>query len=566
MTPEMVATTDAWYWAFYNRIRLQSGSFVVKGHAYQVEIMQSTARRRAYRKAAQMGFTEIEVLRTLHGMIHGCYPSGVLYLFPSADDVQEFSKARFNSLISDNPKSIGRYVKNTDAASIKRIGSSMLYLRGARSTQKIEGVKKDAAKLRSIPVDKVVFDERDLMEHEMVSMALERFSHSSVQEAVYLSTPSIPDYGIDHEYQISDQRIWVIKCQKCDRDCCLEVDFPACVKRDRGGRYYRACVKCGAELDPNAGQWVPQFPGRDVAGWWISQLNSAFVDPGVILNLYENPPNGNLAEVMNSKLGMAYIAAENRMTVNDIYSSCGLHRIADDEPKYFTGMGVDVGSLLHIVIGRRINGRKRILYVGRVNEFSDLVELGEKFHVQRCVIDLYPETRKVRELQADAGFDVIGCQYQDQMKDGERLDAVAGVVTVARTEMCDATHHAVLHGEYEFPRRCPEIEEYAKEMCATVKVLEEDLKRGVRIYRYKKLGADHYRHATNYFEVAMNGVSDRMVNPVEDFMARSHEAARETYGNASSMSLYGYNRNTGRLQGEQDREYNPLVFGLGDNR
>ena len=43
-------------------------------------------------------------------------------------------------------------------------------------------------------------------------------------------------------------------------------------------------------------------------------------EPGEVLRVFENPPNGNIAEVYNSILGMAYIAAENRLTLNDVYS------------------------------------------------------------------------------------------------------------------------------------------------------------------------------------------------------------------------------------------------------
>ena len=105
----------------------------------------------------------------------------------------------------------------------------MLYLRGARVTGKIEGIKRTSSSLKGIPIDRVVFDEVDEMESSMVDLALERLSHSKIQEEAYLSTPSIPDFGIDRLYTQSDQRIWMIEGQECGAETCLELEFPTCL-------------------------------------------------------------------------------------------------------------------------------------------------------------------------------------------------------------------------------------------------------------------------------------------------------------------------------------------------
>ena len=497
---QCLSDNDPWLWAHYNGIRLQSGPFTPIGHEYQVEPMQSTSKKMVAMKGAQLGWTQLEIIRVLHGQIHGLYPSGVLYLFPTSDDVSDFAKSRFNPLIADNPGSIGQYIQSTDSTNIKRIGTGMLYLRGARSTQKIEGIKKDASKLRSIPVDKVVFDEVDLMDPDMVQMALERFSHSEVQEESYLSTPTIPDFGIDKLYQASDRRIWVIECQSCGRECCLELDFPECVKYDHK-RAYRACVKCGEEIYPSDGRWVAQSPNADYAGYWISQLNSIYVDPGKILSLFNDPPNGNLQEVYNSKLGMAWIDAQNRLTRQDVYACCGSDGIARDS-KRSCSMGADIGKVIHVVIGYPEGNKYRVLYVGRVGEFSDLHDLAIKFNVQRAVLDMEPETRKARDFQAAEKYKVYLCDYAENMKVGKKQDDQTGVVVVRRTEICDSTHNLFAKQVIILPRRSPEIEEYALEVSNIAKVLEEDQVSGSKKYTYRKLGADHYRHATNYFWLA----------------------------------------------------------------
>ena len=499
---KMMCDIDPWFWAWHNQIKLQSGAYSLPGHEWQVEPMQSTARKRVARKAAQIGFSELEILRTLHGMISERYPTGCLYLFPTQDDVSDFSKARFNPLIADNPQQIGKYVKSTDSTNIKRIGTGMLYLRGARLTANVEGIKKDASKLRSIPVDKIVLDERDLMDNAAVDMAIERMSHSKVREYVSFSTPTIPDYGIDKEYQESDQRVWMIRCQKCNHETCMELEFPESLGIRADGTVFRKCSKCGSEIFPADGHWVAQCPDNEVVGWWISQLCSMYIPPIEILNAYNEPNNGNLQEVYNSKLGMAYIDAENMLTRSDVYARCGKDMMLTRHEGP-CAMGVDVGKVLHVVIGYRLNKvQTKVIYIGRVGEFEDLHDLIKRFHVDVAMIDLYPETRKVREFQKSEPGKILGCQYRDQMTGGEVIDERSSVMTVARTEVCDATHTQIVDDYMELPRRNPEIEEYALEMSNIAKVQEEDSRSGKPVFRYRKLGADHYRHATNYFFLA----------------------------------------------------------------
>lgn len=504
--PETMTTVSPCYWAVDNQIRLQAGVFSLHDREYLLDPMECEAQKQAFKKGAGMGFTEIQVLKSIHGQIYGKYPKGVLYLFPTDGDVTDFSKARFNPLISKNPHSIGRFVQDTDNVGVKNIKGTILFLRGARSSQKIEGLKETSSKLKSIHVDRVVFDEKDEMKSTMIELAKERISSSHVKEIVYISTPTIPDYGIDKDYQDSTQNIWFIKCKKCGYETCLELEFPNCLGQRKDGSVFRKCGKCGAEIYPRDGYWKPQYPNRDIVGWWISQLNSIFVNPGDILNAFLNPPNGNLAEVYNSKLGMAYVAAENMLQTQDVYACCGNDAIAMND-RGPCAMGVDVGSMLHVVIGKmKSNHLYKTVYIGRVPEFSDLHDLAKKFKVKSAVIDMYPETRKVREFQEDEDYKVFGCRYQDQLKEGEKRDEEAGIVTVDRTEICDISHNLIAEEMIELPRRSKELEIYAKEMTSIAKVLEEKKETGVSVYRYRRLDADHYRHATNYFYLACQDI------------------------------------------------------------
>jgi hypothetical protein len=485
-------------------IVLGSKPFQIEGHEYEVEMLGCDAPRQVYKKGAQMGVTEINVMKSMYGLIFARYPQGVLYLFPTNLDVSDFSKGRFQTLIRDNPKEVGVFVQDTDAVSIKRIMKSMLYLRGARATSKIEGIKKSSSQLKGVPVDRVVFDEVDEMEPSMVDLARERLSHSEIKEEAYLSTPSIPDYGIDKLYQSSDQRVWMIRCEHCGTETCLELEFPNCLV-ETGTGVIRACKKCKQEIYPRNGRWVAQYPERskDMIGWWISQLNSAYVDPGAILKAFNDPPNGNITEVYNSKLGMAYVSAENRLSISDIYSCCGQDVMATHEIGP-CAMGVDVGKFLHVLVG--FKPREKILetcYLARVSSFNDLHDIAKRFNVQCAVIDLEPEIRKAREFQEAEDYPVFLCDYQSRITAGPQWDEGTKMIRVHRTELCDTTHDLfVTPGRLILPRRCEEVDRFAQEVRNIAKVLEEDPETGSREYRYRKLGEDHYRHALNYFYLA----------------------------------------------------------------
>jgi len=494
---------NAGYWAVFNKIKLQSGVFSFENHEYQLDIMSERHKTTVDIKATQGGFTEIYVFKSLHGMIHNYYKSGVLYLFPTNDDVNDFSKSRFKPLIQANPYSIGRFVKDTDTAALKKVNDAFLYLRGARLSQAIEGEHKESTKLRSIPVDCVVFDEFDLMEDDVELKAEGRMGHSMIQEKHFLSNPTIPDFGIDAKFQESDQRHWHRKCESCREFTSAELEFPDCVKIRDDGTGYIGCKKCGKELRIWPGEWVAAYPSRKIVGRRWSKLTSIFHDPADILEKYVNPPRGNLGDVYRLDLGQAYIAAEDRLRKSDVFQCCG-DRIPVSSHDGPCAMGVDVGKIKHIIIGGRTGPNSYQIYrTARLSNWHDISVMAEKFNVKSAVIDIRPYEDAARQFQAQERYRIWLCEYNESTPLGWIYNQNSGIVKVNRTEIFDATHRMVTEkGILVIPRICPEIEEFATQLCATAKVLETNKKTKLSIYRYKKLGDEHYRNALNYFYLA----------------------------------------------------------------
>lgn len=482
-------------------VKLSSGPFTFSNHEYQEAILKEDAPRQVLKKGTQLGISETQILKSMHGLLYGRYPQGVLYLFPTQNDVYDFSRARFGPLLTENPE-IGKEVRETESVTLKKVRKSMLYLRGARASSKIEGVKAMATQLIAIPVDRIVFDERDNMADNMIDLALERLGHSSVKEEVYLGTPSIPDYGVDRLYSESDQRVWEIKCSHCNTGTVLEIEFPSCLLELSDGRVIRACKKCKQEIFPKDGQWIIQYPQRskDLTGFWISRLNSGYADLKKILRTFQDASNKNKAEFYNSTLAQGYVAAENRLIVQTVYTACGQDAMAMNH-KGPCAMGVDVGGTLHVLVAFKPKEKQiQICYLARVSSFNDVHDIAKRFNVKFAVVDAEPEVHKAREFQSAEGYPVFLCDYQDSVM-GEVWDAEKKRVKVNRTEICD-TSHGLFSSGLILPRRSEEVEIFAKQCCGTAKVLQEDQETGSREYRYRKLGEDHYRHALNYLWLA----------------------------------------------------------------
>ena len=173
-------------WAINAPVMLDGRPFTFHKHEYLRLPYEDNHPDMVEMKGTQMGLTSKAMLRVMYAARYGGY-RGILYLFPSKSDVLDFSKGRISPLIADNPDTIGKWVTDTDAAGIKRVWNTFLYLRGMRSR----------VSLKSVPADLIIYDELDEAPQKMIDMAQERMAHSEFKESLKLSNPTIPDYGIE---------------------------------------------------------------------------------------------------------------------------------------------------------------------------------------------------------------------------------------------------------------------------------------------------------------------------------------------------------------------------------
>ncbi len=403
----------------------------------------------------------------------------------------EFSKGKVDPIIDENYEAIGKYLTDTKTANIIRLGQSTLYLRGMRSS----------IELKSISVDAVFFDELDEAPPNQMDKALKRLSHSEQGESFFLSNPTLPDYGIDRLYQQTDQKHWLLKCPSCNHYTCMEESFPDCLLELPTGEVIRACVKCKAELNPSKGEWVAKKPQiTDKRGRSYSQLFSHFVKPKDILNDFRT--TSNLKDFYNLTIGVAYVEATNRLSIQEVLSLCGSDGIADSDPGP-SFMGTDQGKDLHVVIGKKARQKAgRLIHLGVYKDWEELDRLMKIFHITRCVVDALPETRNARAFAERHKGKVFLNYYNEHQKGKYAWNEKDLTVSCNRTESLDASHNEIMAGQIILPKECEVVGEFAQHLHNVAKKLEEDEETGSKRYVYVKLGPDHFRHAFNYEAMA----------------------------------------------------------------
>jgi hypothetical protein len=485
-------------WALH-RIRLEGRPFSFEGHQYLRAIYDDTAPHVVLSKAAQIGGTTWAILRSIHACRSGL---NTVYYFPTKTDVLDFSKSRVGPLLMDNPF-LARLMTDTDTSGLKRIGNAHLYLRGMQST----------VGLKSVPADMVVFDELDESDPVAKTMARERLAHSDYKRIIELSNPSLPDYGIDESYQVSDQRHWTMKCSSCGAWTALEKEFPKKLGQEvpvilprEDGTFYRACPKCQVELDVDQGEWVPDFPDRPIHGYRISQLFSSKVDPGEILKEYRTTRFPD--RFYNLKIGVPWADLERRLDVGSVLSLC-VDRPALGKSDTACSMGVDTGKELHVVILRLGKDYEThdLVHLAICHDFEELDVLMKRFKIDRCVIDGLPETHATRTFAARHRGKVFMNFFNEHQRGAAAWDQQAQTVQVNRTEAIDASRAAVREKKLTLPRQGPLINLFAEHMAADAKVLDEDEKTGVKKYRYIKTGENHLSFAFTYAWMAATDLS-----------------------------------------------------------
>ena len=482
---------------------------------WTVDMHDYTAPKNIGQKSAQMGYTETALNITLYKI--DMESLDCLYVLPAkTPDASEFSAARFDPAIELSPRLTELFssVKNVGH---KRAGAINLYIRGCKSR----------SALKSIPVAFIVFDEIDEMNTDLIPLAEERTSGRVDPQIWKISTPTLPNKGINELFLDSTQEHYEFKCPHCSR--IIELIWPDAIKiigdhHNNCSGSHLQCPKCSHKLEHETkqtwlagGQWTSYGDtSLDARGFYINQLYSITRRPEEVTKLYFKGliDKASEQEFFNSKLGLPHIVKGAQVQKHEVERARGGRRKDDPIPenKIIT-MGVDQGRWLYYEVvawdfdelGNDLNmsAKANVLAEGKVVDFSELDLLMRQYQVIKCVIDAQPDRRKAYEFACKYWGHVLLCFYaRGQMGKTITIDPSAEQhkIAVDRTSWLDVALNRFRLKTITLPQDLSE--EYPEHISNLVKHYTTD-KSGNPMGEYKNMGPDHLGHARCYSEIAL---------------------------------------------------------------
>lgn len=512
MTEEERRQYHAWLQQVSTSYRLATSRITIDGsvkldfakYPYLVDIIDDHARLTTILKGGQMGFSVACIMRSLEDARTRDL-RGILYLLPTEGEVHDFAKSRFGPMLADNTHVWGEELGKYDSAALKEIGGTVMYFRGVGQSGR---GKTNSSKLKSIPVDHIYYDERDEMDNARVDRAEQRLGASPNPEETTLSTPTLPEYGVDLLYKDSDQRHWFWHCERCGGHTCLELNFPECIAEPTNADPFYLCSKCREPLDRRVGQWVAAKP--DVLGhrgFYASQMCSWVITARRVLEEYEKySDRGRMKEFYNQVLARPYADIEDVLTAQQLIALCNNEVSRPLRHPGPAAMGVDPGKPIWYTVRIRITEKDYVqLARGRADSYDEIAEIARRYNVKVGVMDKgYDPTAVDNFCKAHRGW--FGCLYVESKVDTADWNEEERQVKVGRTPLLDASRDTILEGRIEYYRRDQDFDEhYIPQMTNLARTMIEDPETGARKARWVLRGArknDHLRHADAYCELA----------------------------------------------------------------
>lgn len=426
-------------------------------YAYLVEpydcyFMEDPPQHLVIEKGAQQGWTVLSVLGAIYGA-YAIYGKQVIYYFPSERSAGKFSQSRCEPMLNENAR-LTEIVGKTNSTFLKAIRN----VRAGVTFLNFVGMK-SAEALKSTPADHLYFDEADEMDDRRIARARHRLDASRFARRTYLSTPTLPHYGIDLQFERSDRRYWLIRCEHCNEHTCLEHEFPDCLHRLKDGTVIRACKQCGREIYPRNGRWVAEQPSIDVArGYRISQLCSAHVKPVTILNEYETGIDADgkdldWPEFYNQRLARGHVESDASLSRDQVLECCG------DDPKVLrapgpTAIGVDVRKdMYHWIASHRVgHNRAKVLGYGIAPTQNAIYDIAQAFGVGCLVQDAMPDVNSTKIFCEENSW-AWRTFLPDKFSMSTLWDYRAKTVKSSRNDAIEAAFNAVVARRVELPRR-----------------------------------------------------------------------------------------------------------------
>lgn len=514
--------------------------------------MDSKAPHNCSPKGAQLGISHCVLCRGMYA--NDVEKRDVLYILPALHpDASNFSNARFDALVQASPYL--RDIYDRGNVGLKRTLTNNFYIRGAQSRS---GGK-------SVPAGFLCQDEIDEIPKWFSVLVRERMSGQTIKTEWDISTPTIPEHGIDKLWLESTQEHFFFPCPNCSingadgvsRPRLIELfvtdlQNPECLQvvgddPDSTQVLHESYIKCPEcqgkiphEDKPKifqAAHFIPAVTGKEKRGFHVNQLYSTTVTPGEVAAASLRAAYSELdaQEFWNSKMGKAHAPEGSKITEALVNQCRGAHLNGkSSRNQSVVTMGADIGSWINYeicewklgeTIGNDCNSMAipRTLKIGKVRSFDQLDTFMHEYQINMCVTDSQPDTRKAFEFsQRFWGF-VKMCFYNvgvtGRMLVESKWDSGEPIINVNRTMWMDIALGRFKTNRIILPQDLPQE-------CV------EHFRTPTRIIRFDKNGnpvaswytpdgkADHHAHARTYCEIALPlalsvGTNQDIGNPLD---------------------------------------------------
>lgn len=425
-----------------------------------------------------------------------------LYVSPSAQQTQEFSKTRIRETLETSPDLRKWFpIHLTDNVFEKKAIN--------RSTVTLRYAFLNADRCRGLRADLVALDEIQDILLENIPVIEEAASHSPYRYFIYSGTPKSNDNPIEHYWSnFSTQNEWGVPCERHG------------TPKDPGswhwnilgelniGKLGLICDKCGGPIDPAhpLAQWVrtgsPDPTLSVYEGYRIPQLMVPWIDWKDLYTKYNDYPR---AMFFNECLGLSYDSGQRPLTAADIQINCDeqmrlLPEIVKLWREKLNGIplygGIDWGqdsTKSHTVmkIGGYYQGRFRVIYAYRFIgadtdirvQMDKICRLIDTFQLARVGVDygggLHPNDELLRKYGSQR---IVRFQYSTPSV-FMKWDSQLGRYIIHRSEVMSAIFNAIKRGTvYKFPAWKDFAAPYAADMLSIFSEYNEHM----HMTQYKK--------------------------------------------------------------------------------
>ncbi len=314
------------------------------------------------------------------------------YILPTADMVEKFVGSKVNRMGQQNP-CISNAMKDKDSITQKQIGQSYIHYLGAQTDR--------SAIMLSL--DMLVADEYNKAPQDILEIYDSRLQHSSHGYKWVFSNPTIPDFGVDRFYAISDQKSWNIT-HSCGKryimdESCVDYDREEYVCPHCDGVIETEEIRMGEWYNKDDVKWDGELAGNyNWSGWWIPLWINPMISAAKVAEYKRSKSKEYFA---NFVCGLSYV------NPNDALSQPALEKCRTDEVNLQEGrtiIGLDTGHNLHYTM---LN-KQGVFMHGYCPSVAEMPTHEQKGYDPYKTIETLLEDDKYAMLVADQGGDLIG--------------------------------------------------------------------------------------------------------------------------------------------------------------